>query len=150
MLQTSSLSVFSDFLKFKQIKLDDVNIYMTGTAARLPLLAEAGTAARLPLLVDPLGQQVETVDPQEQQADPLEQQAETTDPQEQQLQQQEELVRCLREELDQEQNRYQDQQRQLNRLKLHFTEMETEVEQLRMKQKNDTHTVSHAIKHPCK
>ncbi|KAK6491012.1 early endosome antigen 1-like [Huso huso] len=61
----------------------------------------------------------------------------------QQLQQQEELVRCLREELDQEQNRYQDQQRQLNRLKLHFTEMETEVEQLRIKQKNDTHTVNH-------
>ncbi|KAI1889045.1 hypothetical protein AGOR_G00175010 [Albula goreensis] len=54
-----------------------------------------------------------------------------------QLQQQEETARCLREELGQEHTRYQDQQQQLNKLKMYMENMETEVEHLRIKQTSD-------------
>ncbi|MBN3313958.1 PMFBP protein, partial [Atractosteus spatula] len=55
-----------------------------------------------------------------------------------QVQQQEALVRSLREELGLEQARYQDLQRQLGKLKSHIADMETAGELLRAKQKNDT------------
>ncbi|XP_064189240.1 early endosome antigen 1-like isoform X1 [Anguilla rostrata] len=55
----------------------------------------------------------------------------------QQLQQQEEALRCLREELGQEHARYQDQQLQLNKLKTYMENMETELENLRIKQTGD-------------
>ncbi|XP_061093390.1 nuclear mitotic apparatus protein 1-like isoform X1 [Conger conger] len=57
-----------------------------------------------------------------------------------QLQQQEEAMRCLREELGQEHTRYQDQQRQLTKLKTYMENMETELEHLRIKQTGDANT----------
>ncbi|KAJ8277720.1 hypothetical protein GJAV_G00079060 [Gymnothorax javanicus] len=54
-----------------------------------------------------------------------------------QLQQQEEAMRCLREELGQEHTRNQDQQRQFNKLKMYTENMETELEHLRTKQSSD-------------
>ncbi|KAG7488586.1 hypothetical protein MATL_G00036010 [Megalops atlanticus] len=56
-----------------------------------------------------------------------------------QLEQQEDVLRCLREELGQEHTRYEDQQRQFNKLKMYMASMETEVEHFRVKQTTSAH-----------
>ncbi|GCB77364.1 hypothetical protein scyTo_0019274, partial [Scyliorhinus torazame] len=54
-----------------------------------------------------------------------------------QFQQQEDLVRYLRDELNQEQSQYQKQQRQLVNLKYHTSELDAEVDNLKMKLKSE-------------